>query len=188
MQRFWRIITGSETPPKKAKTMSISMYQASVPVFVRQLGALSAILDKAAAHASSQGVDPASYGQLRLAPDMLPLTSQVFIAADTAKGCAARLAGVEAPAFPDTEVTLAELQARITKTLDYLKTFAPAQIDGSEGREVVLKLRSGDRHFSGIDYLLGFALPNFFFHVTTAYDLLRHQGVPLGKLDYLGAR
>ena len=168
--------------------MNISMYQASVPVFLRQLSALSSILEKAAAHAAAQGSDPAAYGQLRLAPDMLPLTSQIFIAADTAKGCAARLAGIEAPAFPDTEATLPELQARIAKTLDYLKTFAPAQIDGSEAREVVLKLRSGDRHFTGIDYLLSFALPNFFFHVTTAYDLLRHQGVPLGKLDYLGAR
>lgn len=164
------------------------MYQASVPTFLRQLQALSVILDKAMAHAQSTGLDPAQLTTARLAPDMLPFTNQIFIATDTAKGCAARLAGVEAPVFADSETTLPELQARIGKTLDYLKTFRPEQIDGSEERAVTLKLRSGEVTFTGLSYLQTFAMPNFFFHVTTAYGLLRQQGVPLGKLDFLGPR
>jgi uncharacterized protein len=169
-------------------TPSISLYQASIPVFVRQLNALSAILAKAAAHAESQQLDPAQYTSARLAADMLPLTSQVFIATDMAKGCAARLAGVDVPTYEDTESTLPELQARIEKTVAFLQGFQASQIDGAEGKAITLKLRNGERHFIGIDYLLVFVLPNFFFHVTTAYDLLRQQGVPLGKLDFLGAR
>lgn len=167
---------------------TISLYRASVPVFVRQLQALSAMLGKADAHAQAQQLDPAGLTGARLAPDMLPLTSQIYIATDMAKGCAARLAGLDAPAYEDTETTLAELQARIAKTVSYLQGFQASQIDGAEERSITLKLRSGERQFNGLDYLLGFALPNFFFHVTTAYGLLRHQGVPLGKLDFLGAR
>lgn len=167
--------------------MTISMYQASVPVFIRQLGNLSAILDKAIAHASSAGIDPAELVSARLAPDMLPLSSQIQIASDTAKGCAARLAGVDVPRWEDTESTLPELKARIAKTLDFLKGFRPEQIDGSEAREITLKMRDRELKFSGIGYLLRYAMPNFSFHVVTAYDLLRHKGVPLGKRDYLGA-
>lgn len=167
--------------------MTISMYHASVPVFIRQLGNLSAILDKAIAHASSAGIDPAELVSARLAPDMLPLSSQIQIASDTAKGCAARLAGVDVPRWEDTESTLPELKARIAKTLDFLKGFRPEQIDGSEAREITLKLRDRELKFSGIGYLLGYVMPNFSFHVVTAYDLLRHKGVPLGKRDYLGA-
>ncbi|MDD0810180.1 DUF1993 domain-containing protein [Curvibacter sp. RS43] len=168
--------------------MSLSMYQASVPTFLRQLQALSVILDKAMAHAEATGLDPAQLTSARLAPDMLPFTNQIFIATDTAKGCAARLAGVEAPVYADSETTLPELQARIAKTLAYLKDFSPEQIDGSEERTVTLKLRSGEVSFTGQNYLQSFAMPNFFFHVTTAYGLLRQQGVPLGKLDFLGPR
>lgn len=168
--------------------MSLSMYQASVPTFLRQLQALSVILDKAMAHAEATGLDPAQLTSARLAPDMLPFTNQIFIATDTAKGCAARLAGVEAPVYADNETTLPELQARIAKTLAYLKDFSPEQIDGSEERTVTLKLRSGEVSFTGQNYLQSFAMPNFFFHVTTAYGLLRQQGVPLGKLDFLGPR
>ena len=164
------------------------MYQASVPNFIRQLSALSAILDKALDHVNSQGLDPSVLTTSRLAADMLPFTNQIYIATDTAKGCAARLAGVEIPAFPDTETTLPELKARIAKTIDFLGSLKAEQFEGSESRTVVLKLRSGELSFSGQDYLLGFALPNFYFHVVTAYDLLRHQGVPIGKNDYLGRR
>ncbi|MBV8617992.1 MAG: DUF1993 domain-containing protein [Curvibacter sp.] len=168
--------------------MSISMYQASVPNFIRQLQALSAILDKAIDHASSQQIDPATLTGSRLAADMLPFTNQIYIATDTAKGCAARLAGVEPPVFPDTETTLPELKARIAKTVDFLGSFRAEQFEGSEQRTVVLKMRSGELSFTGQDYLQGFALPNFYFHVVTAYDLLRHQGVAIGKTDYLGRR
>lgn len=167
--------------------MSLSMYQASVPVFTRQLRNLSAILDKGLTHAAATGRDPAELVAARLAPDMLPLSSQVQIASDNAKGCAARLAGLEVPRWEDNERSLPELQARIARTLDFLQGFAPGQIDGSEGREITLKLRDRSVSFNGQDYLLSFALPNFFFHVVTAYDLLRHEGVPLGKRDYLGA-
>lgn len=166
--------------------MTISMYQASVPVFMRQLRNLSAILDKAIAHAAAAGLDPAELVAARLAPDMLPFSNQVQIASDNAKGCAARLAGVEPPRWEDKEQTLPELQARIARTLNFLQGFEPGQIDGSEAREITLKLRDRELKFSGQDYLLCFALPNFFFHVVTAYDLLRHKGVPIGKRDYLG--
>lgn len=166
--------------------MTISMYAASVPVFARTLTNLSRILDKAIADADARKVDAAVYGATRLFPDMLPLTSQVQIACDTAKGAAARLAGAEIPSFRDEERTLADLKGRIDKTLAFLATMKPEQIDGSEQREVVLKVRDGDLRFNGQQYLLGFALPNFFFHVSTAYNLLRHNGVPIGKRDYLG--
>ena len=166
--------------------MSISMYQASVPVLIRGLTNLQAILRKAEAHATARQIDPSVFTNARLAPDMLPLVRQVYIASDTAKGCAARLAGVEAPAYEDVEKTFEELQARLQKTIDYLKEFNAAQIDGSESRAITLKMRPGPIEFTGLSYLFGFVLPNFFFHVTTAYDILRHNGVELGKLDYLG--
>jgi hypothetical protein len=168
--------------------MSLSMYQASLPVFIRMLGNLSAILDKAAAHAEAKKIDPAFLIRDRLAPDMLPFSFQVQTATDTAKGCAARLAGIEAPSFADTEATFPELKERIAKTLTFLKSVTAAQIDGSEERPITLKMRAGELKFQGQDYLLHFALPNFYFHVATAYSILRHNGVELGKADFLGGR
>ncbi|MFM0716939.1 DUF1993 domain-containing protein [Paraburkholderia strydomiana] len=166
--------------------MSISMYQASLPVLIRGLTNLQGILGKAEVHAAEKQIEPSVFTNARLAPDMLPLVRQVYIASDTAKGCAARLAGVEAPKYEDVEQTFDELQARLQKTIDYLKEFTAAQIDGSEERPITLKMRTGPIEFTGLSYLLGFVLPNFYFHVTTAYDILRHNGVELGKLDYLG--
>jgi hypothetical protein len=166
--------------------MTLSMYQASVPVFARGLENLAAILAKAAGHAEAKKIDPAVFLGARLAPDMFPFSRQVQIASDAAKGSVARLAGVEVPSYPDTETTFPELQERIAKTLAFVKGFTASQIDGSEDRIVTLKMRNEDRQFRGQDYLLKLALPNFFFHVTTAYDILRHNGVELGKLDYLG--
>lgn len=167
--------------------MSISMHSSTVPVFVRNLNNLLAWLDKAQAHAEARKFDTAVYLQLRLAPDMLPFVKQIQIASDTAKGCVSRLAGVDIPSWPDTEATLDELRARIRQTLDYVQGFSPAQIDGSEGRPVTIKLRSGDVSFDGQRFLEHWALPNFYFHITTAYALLRHAGVDLGKGDYLKA-
>ena len=166
--------------------MSISMYQASLPVLVRGMTNLQVILGKAEAHAAEKQIDPSVLINARLAPDMLPLLRQVYIVSDKAKGCAARLAGVEAPKYDDVEQTFEELDARLQKTIDYLKEFKPQQIDGSEERPITLKMRVGPIEFTGLSYLLGFVLPNFYFHVTTAYDILRHNGVELGKLDYLG--
>jgi hypothetical protein len=166
--------------------MTLSMYQASVPVLVRGLTNLKAILGKAEAHAAQKQVEPSVFVNSRLFPDMLPLNRQVHIATDTAKGCAARLAGVEAPKFEDVEVTFDELCARIDKTIAYLNEFTAAQIDGTEEREIVLKMRTGPIQFTGVNYLLYFVLPNFYFHLTTAYDILRHNGVEIGKFDFLG--
>ncbi|MBB6251780.1 DUF1993 domain-containing protein [Nitrospirillum iridis] len=166
--------------------MSISMYQASIPVFVRILGNLSTILDKGLAHAEAKKIDPSVFVSARLAPDMHPLARQIQIASDAAKGAAARLAGVDVPSFPDTETTFGELRERIAKTVDFLKGVTPDQVDGSEERTITLKIRGEDVHFPGQAFLLFFALPNFFFHVTTAYDILRHNGVELGKMDFLG--
>ncbi|KQP44156.1 DUF1993 family protein [Pseudorhodoferax sp. Leaf274] len=166
--------------------MPLSMYQASVPVFQRQLGVLSQLLHKGLAHAQAQGQDPAVLLQARLAPDMFPLTGQVQSASDAAKFGAARLGGIVPPRFEDNEATFDELQARIAKTLEFLATVRPEQIDGSESRAIVLKVGGREMPFEGQPYLLGFVLPNFFFHVTTAYDILRHQGVAIGKRDFLG--
>ena len=166
--------------------MTISMYQASAPRFVNMLNNLSAVLDKAAAHAEAKKIDPAVLTGDRLYPNMLPLTSQVRIACDNAKGAVARLAGVEIPKHEDTEQTFAELKARIAKTVAFVQSIQPAQIDGSEEREIVLKLGGTEVKFKGMQYLLGFALPNFYFHVVTAYDILRHDGVELAKRDYIG--
>ncbi|MGH8849749.1 MAG: DUF1993 domain-containing protein [Casimicrobiaceae bacterium] len=166
--------------------MAISMYQASVPVFTRALTNLRAVLQKAAAHAQARKIDEAVLVNARLYPDMLPLSSQVQIASDFARGTAARLAGTELPSFEDNEKTLAELIARIDRTLDYLRTQKAAAIDGSEGREVIRPVRGEPHKFTGLNYLLQFALPNFFFHATTAYDILRHNGVELAKGDFIG--
>jgi hypothetical protein len=162
------------------------MYQASVPRFVNILGNLASILDKAQAHADAKKFDPAVLASYRLFPDMLPMTKQVQIACDTAKGAAARLANIEIPAFEDNEATLADLKARIAKTVAFLQTVTPGQIDGSEDKDIVLKRGDKETHYTGMQYLLGHALPNFYFHVTTTYNILRHNGVELGKRDYLG--
>ncbi len=166
--------------------MTISMYQASAPRFVNMLNNLSAVLDKAAAHAEAKKIDPAVLTGDRLYPNMLPLTSQVRIACDNAKGAVARLAGVEIPKHEDTEQSFAELKARIARTVAFVQSIQPAQIDGSEEREILLKLGGTEVKFKGMQYLLGFALPNFYFHVVTAYDILRHDGVELAKRDYIG--
>jgi hypothetical protein len=162
------------------------MYQASVPTLIHSLKALSGVLDKGAKHAEAKGIDPAVLLGSRLYPDMFPLTRQVQIASDNAKGPAARLAGMEPPKFDDNEASFADLQARIAKTIDFLQTLKPAQIDGSEDRQVVLQMRAGPLEFKGQAYLLNFALPNFYFHCATAYAILRHNGVEIGKKDFLG--
>jgi len=166
--------------------MTISMYQASAPRFARMLRNLAAILAKAQAHVDAKKLDAAALTSYRLFPDMFPLTRQVQIACDQAKGAVARLAGVEPPKHEDTEQTFADLQARIAKALDYVESVKAAQIDGSEAREVVLKLRAGELRLKGLDYLFSHAYPNFYFHVTTAYNILRHNGVELGKKDFVG--
>ncbi len=163
------------------------MYQASVPVFAERLRALSLVLAKGEANAAERKIDPQVFLTARLAPDMLPLTRQVQIASDHAKRCVARLAASEAPSYDDTETSFSELQARIARTTDFLKGFAPADINGSEERRIALKVGPRDLEFAGMQYLLHFAMPNFYFHVTTAYDILRHNGVPLGKPNFLGA-
>lgn len=166
--------------------MSLTMYQASIPVFVRMLGNLSVILDKAAAHAEARKIDPAVFINARLAPDMFPLSRQVQIATDMVKGCAARLAGIEVPRYEDNETTFAELQARIAKTKAFLQSVSASQIDGSEDRQITLKFGSRELSFLGQSYLLDFVVPNFHFHLTTTYAILRHNGVEIGKMDYVG--
>ena len=166
--------------------MPLSMHRASAPVFVRALKVLASLLEKGEAHAKAQGLDPDTLVAARLAEDMLPLSGQVQRASDASKGAVARLTGVEAPAMADEETTLAQLRKRVADTLAYIESVDPEAFDGSEDRTVELKLPGGTLTFTGEDYLLGFALPNFFFHVVTAYDVLRHKGVPIGKLDYLG--
>jgi len=166
--------------------MSYSIYEASIAVMVRGLGNLSKIIDKAVAQAKTEDKPLGELLEARLAPDMHPFTRQIQIVSDTAKGAAARLAGVEPPAMADTETTFPELQARIAKTLDFLNSIKPEQLTGAEDREVVLKFPNGEMKFSGRDYVAGFVLPNFFFHVTTAYALLRHKGIAIGKRDFLG--
>lgn len=167
--------------------MTISMYSASAPMFTRTLTALGAVLGKGAAFAEARKIDPSVLLQARLAPDMFPLTRQVQIASDTVKGCVARLSGAEAPSWADTEASFPELQARVARTVEFVAGFSPEQIDGAEERPIVLKLRSGDIHFTGHSYLIGFVIPNLMFHSAIAYAILRHNGVDLGKLDFLGA-
>ena len=166
--------------------MTISMYQASVPLFRSLLGGLSGVLDKGAAFCEAKGVDPSVLINDRLAPDMFPLSRQVQIACDMAKGGAARLAGAEVPSWDDNEKTFSDLTARIAKTLAFIEGFTPAQIDGSEEREIVLTMRSGEMRFVGQQYLIGFVIPNVIFHCATAYNILRHNGVDVGKRDFLG--
>jgi len=165
--------------------MPMSMYRASVPVFLQMLPCVSAILDKTAAHAAAKKIDPLVFVDARLYPDMFPLSRQIQIATDFAKGACARLASVEPPKYADTEKTIDDLKARIAKTTDFIREFKPSQIDGSEEREISLTLGGQPQKFKGEAYLIGLVLPNFFFHVTTSYAILRHNGVELGKQDFM---
>lgn len=167
--------------------MTMSMYAASVPVFQHALTAFSGVLKKGADFAAARKIDPAVLLSARLAPDMFPLTRQVQIASDHAKGATARLAGVEVPSWADEETSFEQLQQRIARTLEFIGRFTADQIDGSEARPITIAMRSGALNFTGQDYLLGFALPNFWFHYTTGYAILRHNGVDVGKRDFLGA-
>ena len=166
--------------------MKISMYDASVKPGIRMMTNLAAVLEKAAKHAETRKIDPEVFGAARLAPDMFPLARQVQIASDTIKLGAARLAGAEAPPYEDNERTLAELVERAKKTAAYLETLKPQQFEGAEERTIRWKSRSTERSMPGLPYLLHQVLPNLHFHCTTAYDILRHNGVELGKMDYLG--
>lgn len=166
--------------------MTLSMYQASVPVFLRALSNLQHVLRKGEAHAQARKFEPSLLLQARLTADMLPLTSQVQIATDMAKNACARLAGVDPLKFEDNETTFAELHARIERAIDYIKSFKAEQIDGSETRAITLKTRSGEQHFEGEGYLLHFVIPNVFFHCTIAYAILREAGAELGKMDFIG--
>ena len=167
--------------------MTISMYAASVPVVRQMLGSLSAVLAKGEAYAAARNVDPSVLLQSRLFPDMLPLTKQVQIAADFSKGLCARLAGVDVPSYADDEASFPELQARIKKTLDFIATIPADKFEGSEERDVSITFRGNTSHFKGQPYLLHYAMPQIVFHVTTAYAILRHNGVELGKKDFVGA-
>ena len=166
--------------------MTLSMYQASIPAFLRALSNLSAILDKATAHAALRKIEQSVLLNTRLFPDMYPLVRQVQLAADFAKGAGARLAGVEMPKFPDTEASFDELKARIKKTVDFLKALKPNQIDGSEDRDITIPTGGAPLTYKGQSYLVHYALPSFYFHTTTAYAILRHCGVEIGKRDFLG--
>ena len=166
--------------------MSVSLYEVSIPVLSLGLNNLAAILDKAASHTETKKVDPKALPAARLIIDMLPLSAQIQIACDTAKGAAARLAGIEIPKHEDTEATLDELKARIVKTLEFIKSIKPDQLQGAETREITLKFPQSTLKFTGVNYLTNFVLPNFYFHVTMAYALLRKNGVELGKRDFLG--
>jgi hypothetical protein len=166
--------------------MSLSMHRASVPVFVRALKVLATLLEKAKAHAETAGTSPDAYVEARLFDDMLPLSGQIQRASDSAKGAVARLTGLDAPAMADEEKTFADLQDRIAKTLAYVESVPASAFEGGETREVVVPAGGFSLSFTGTQYLLEFAIPNFNFHVVTAYDILRHNGVPLGKRDFLG--
>lgn len=166
--------------------MPLSIHPVIFPPVLRTLTALDAILDKAALFCETRKVDPSVLLGYRLAPDMFDFKRQVQSVSDQAKGMAARLAGVDMPSYPDTETSFADLKARLAKTAEFVKSITPAQTEGSEDREIVLKMRSGEMKFSGRDYVFGFFLPNFYFHAATAYDILRHAGVELGKRDFLG--
>jgi len=166
--------------------MATELYDLTVPVFQRGFKAMAGFLEKARAHADANGIAHEDLLTARLYGDMAPLTSQIQRASDAAKFAAARLAGIEPPAMPDTEASFDDLQARIAATLDFLNSVPREAVDGREDSDVELKTPSRSFQFKGRGYLLGFALPNFYFHVTTAYGILRHKGVPLGKMDYLG--
>ena len=167
--------------------MTISMYQASVPALVWMLGNLSTILTKAVAYAQAKKIEPRVLLDARLAPDMLSFTRQVQIATDMAKNGSFRLAGIDPPKFEDDETTFAQLYARIDRAVALIRELKPEQIDGSETRAITLQMRTGEMHFDGQTYLLDFVIPNLFFHCTTAYALLREAGVPIGKMDFMGA-
>lgn len=166
--------------------MAFTIYEASLPPTIRALENLSKILDKAVAQTKAEDKNLDTLLEARLAPDMHPFPRQIQITSDIAKMGAARLASVEPPSYPDEEKTFPELQQRIAKTIAYLKTFRPEQFEGAEARTVVLKFPNGEMSFSGRDYLTGFVLPNLYFHITTAYGLLRHKGIAIGKMDFLG--
>ena len=164
----------------------LSMYTASIPVFKQILNSLLAILDKAEAHAAEKKIDPAALLQFRLYPDMLPFTRQIQIACDFAKGCGARLAGAEVPSYADTEQSFAELKARINQTLTFIDGLPAEQIAGSAERAITTGSGDKVKHFTGQTYLVHYALPHFYFHATTAYDILRHNGVEIGKKNFIG--
>ncbi len=166
--------------------MTISMYDTTIPVWKRFLNNLSSLLDKAVAYADAKKIDHSVLLNSRLYPDMFPLTRQVQIASDNAKFGASRLAGIEAPKFEDNETSFAELQARITKTITFLNTITAQQLEGSENRDIVLVIHDTKQEMKGLQYLLDRVQPNFYFHVTTAYNILRHNGVEIGKRDFLG--
>jgi len=167
--------------------MPLSMYQASAPAFLQLLTSLAAILDKAEVFAAERKIDPAVLLNYRLAPDMFPLSRQVQIAADHAKGCCARLAGREVPKWADDEASFADLRARIARTLAFVQGFEPSDLDGSEERDIALTVGGQPMRFKGQHYLVNFVLPNFYFHATTAYAILRHAGLRIGKRDFIGA-
>ncbi|MFC4309715.1 DUF1993 family protein [Steroidobacter flavus] len=166
--------------------MSLSLYDASIPTFLHSLRALKAILEKAVAHAEARKFDPNVFVSMRLYPDMLPFARQIQIASDSAKGAAARLSGTEPPKFEDNETTMADLIARVTKTIDYLEGFKPEQFAGDDNRVITIKTPRINLNFTAVNFVRHWALANFFFHTTTAYALLRHGGVEIGKQDYLG--
>lgn len=166
--------------------MKSSMYQASVPVFVRMLNNLAAILEKGAAHAEAKKIDPAALINARLFPDMFPLGKQVQIATDAATGGAARLAGADVPVYENTETTFPELIARVRRAIDDVQKLDAPKIDGTEDKTISWKTRSSEKSMQGMPYLMNHVLPNVYFHVTTAYNILRHNGVELGKMDFLG--
>lgn len=167
--------------------MSLSMYQASAPRFANILKNLSAILDKAQAHCEAKKIDPLALTSFRLFPDMFPLARQVYIATDTAKGAVSRLAGIEIPKYDDVEQTIPELNARIAKTVEFMLGVPAAKIEGSADKDIAMKIAGKDTVLKGAQYLLGHAYPNFYFHCITAYNILRHNGVEVGKRDFLGA-
>jgi len=165
--------------------MSPAMYNASVPVFRQMLSALNAIIDKTLAHAEAKKIDQAVFANARLYPDMFPFAKQITVATDFAKGASARLAGIEVPKFEDTETSLSDAKARLQKTQDFIATLKPAQFDGAETRDITIQLRGTPTIFKGQPYLLHYAMPNFYFHTTTAYAILRHNGIEIGKPDFI---
>jgi uncharacterized protein len=172
---------------KEFDPMAFNIYDVSIPVCVRALTNLATLIEKAAAHAEAKKIDPVVFAQARLYPDMLPFTRQIQIACDTAKGAGARLAGLEVPKHEDNEVTLADLKHRVAKTLDFLKSISPEKLSGAETRAIEIKTPNRTLNFTGLSYLNNFVLPNLFFHETVAYALLRHNGVEIGKGDFLGS-
>jgi hypothetical protein len=177
---------GKRSPNKKAHPMTISMYTASVPVFIQHLNGLSSVLDKAAAYAAARKINEADLLNMRLSPDMFNLTRQVRAATDQAANAAGRLSGKELLKFANDETTIAQLKERIAKTIAYLKSVKASEVDGTEGKDISIASPNGNRQFTGQNLLLGNALPNFYFHATTAYDIIRQCGVELGKGDFMG--